>query len=283
MFKVIIDSCGELPEELARDGRFVRVPLTLSVDGWEILDDDSFDQAEFLRRVAASPNVAKSACPSPDAFRKEIENTDAEHVYLVTLSGKLSGSYNSALLASNLYKEDNGKSPHCKKVYVFDSRSASIGQTLIAMKVAQLEEQGVAFEEVVRQTEAYIDGQHTFFVLETLDALRKNGRLSAMKMMIANVLSIKPVMGSTDDGNICQLGTGRGMKKSLDKMVECMMAVTQDVGNKILAISHCNARKSAEYVVSKVKEAANFKDIFVLDTAGVSSLYAGDGGIIMVV
>ena len=282
MYKILVDSCGDFPEELRNDSHFTRVPLTLSLDGWEKKDDDSFDQADFLRRVARSKNVPKSACPSPGDYIAEIEKAEAKRVYIVTLSAQLSGSYNSALLAKNLYEEEAGED--AKQVYVFDSKSASIGQTLIAMKVDELEKKGLSFEEIVKQTEKYISGQHTFFVLESLETLRKAGRLGSLKARIASTLNIKPVMGSTDEGSICQLASARGMSRALDRMVECMISVTENTAEKILAISHCNAPQTAQLLVEKIKKAGTaFKGLFVVDTAGVSSLYAGDGGLIMVV
>ncbi|MBO6214317.1 MAG: DegV family EDD domain-containing protein, partial [Lachnospiraceae bacterium] len=164
-----------------------------------------------------------------------------------------------------------------------DSKSASIGETLIAMKVAELEEEGKSFEEVVSETEKYIASQHTFFCLETLEHLRKAGRLSNLKAMIAGTLNIKPVMGSTDEGDICQLAQARGMNRALEKMADCMKNVTDNCSERILAISHCNAPQIANKLKEYVEKAANFKDIFIVDTAGISSLYAADGGVIMVV
>lgn len=143
---------------------------------------------------------------------------EAEHVYVVTLSGKLSGSYNSAELGRNLYEEEHpGEN---KQIYVFNSRSASIGETIIGLKVQEFEEAGLPFEEVVARTEEYISSMNTYFVLETLETLRKNGRLTNLKALIANTLNIKPVMGSTKEGMICQLGQARGMNKALEKMVQ---------------------------------------------------------------
>lgn len=128
----------------------------------------------------------------------------------MTLSEKLSGSYNSAVLGKNLYLEDHPDA----KVYVFNSCSASVGETLIGLKIQELEEKGLSFEEVVEQTEAYILSQDTWFVLENLDTLRKNGRLGTVKALVATALKIKPVMGSTDEGTIIQLDQARGMKKA---------------------------------------------------------------------
>lgn len=206
---------------------------------------------------------------------------EAEHVYVVTLSAKLSGSYNSAVLGKNLYEEEHEDSK--KQIYVFNSRSASIGETLIAMKVQELEEAGLPFDEVVEKTESYIDSQNTYFVLETLETLRKAGRLTNLKAFIANTLNIKPVMGSTDEGTICQLDQARGINKALDKMVQLVVARVKDSEDCALAISHCNCPERAQLVKEKIEKLAKFKKIIIINTAGVSSMYANDGGVIMAV
>lgn len=278
MYKILIDSCGELPQELKEDGHFSNVALVLEVDGQQIVDDETFDQADFLSRVAKSPNAPKSACPSPDAYMQKMEG-DADHIYIVTLSAKLSGSYNSACVARDMYLEEHENA----RVYVFNSKSASIGETLIGIKIAECEEAGMSFDDTVACVEDYISQQHTFFVLETLETLRKSGRLSNLKAIIASTLNIKPVMGSTDEGEICQLGQSRGMSKALDKMVSCMQEVTKNCEGKVLAISHCNCAERAYLLKAKLERAAKFKKIFIVDTAGVSTMYANDGGVIMVV
>ena len=278
MYKILIDSCGELPQELKEDGHFSNVALVLEVDGQQIVDDETFDQADFLSRVAKSPNAPKSACPSPDAYMQKMEG-DADHIYIVTLSAKLSGSYNSACVARDMYLEEHENA----RVYVFNSKSASIGETLIGIKIAECEEAGMSFDDTVACVEDYISQQHTFFVLETLETLRKSGRLSNLKAIIASTLNIKPGMGSTDEGEICQLGQSRGMSKALDKMVSCMQEVTKNCEEKVLAISHCNCAERAYLLKAKLERAAKFKKIFIVDTAGVSTMYANDGGVIMVV
>ena len=166
---------------------------------------------------------------------------------------------------------------------MFNSRSASVGETLIALKIQECEEAGMEFEQVIEQVNAFIDEQHTYFVLESLDALRKNGRLTGIKALVATALNIKPVMGSTPEGTIYQLGQGRGMKKALTKMVDSVVAEVIHPEQKILAISHCNAPERAEAVRKMIQEKIQVKDSFIVDTRGVSSLYASDGGIIVVI
>ncbi len=277
-YKVIVDSCGELCEEMKESRNFETAPLTMEVGGTRIVDDESFDQADFLRRVAQCPDCPKSSCPSPEEYMKRYCGED-ERIYVVTLSAELSGSYNSAVLGKNLYIEEYGK----KDIYIFNSRSASIGETLIALKIQECEEAGMPFDKVVDAVESYIAGQNTYFVLENLDTLRKNGRLTGIKSLVAGALNIKPIMGSTPEGTIYQIGQARGTKKALVKMVDRIAAETQKAEEKILAISHCNCKERALEVQRMLSEKMKPKSSFILDTAGISSMYANDGGIIVVV
>ena len=277
-YKIVIDSCGELLDEWKQDPRFESVALTLSVDGVNIIDDETFDQADFLKRVAECPECPKSACPSPERYMRAFD-CEAEHVYAVTLSAELSGSYNSAVLGKNLLQEDHPD----RQIHIFNSKSASVGQTLIAMKIQECEEAGLPFEQVIETVDAYIEQQHTFFVLDNLETLRKNGRLGRVKALVASALKIKPVMGSTEEGAICQLDQARGINKALVKMAQAIVEKTADSEQKVLAISHCNCHERAILLKNALEERMPMKKIVILDTAGVSSMYANDGGVIVAV
>ncbi len=276
-FKIVVDSCCELPEEYLQDSRFEIVPLELEVGEYRVADDEHFNQAEFLKKVAEYPKCPKSACPSPEHFR-EAYRTEAEHVYVITLSSHLSGSYNSAVLGMNLYREKYGE----KQIHVIDSESASCGETQIARKLVELEEQGLPFEEIVKQIEEFRSNVHTYFVLDNLETLRKNGRLTGVKALVASTLSIKPIMAG-DKGNIVQRGQSVGMKKALRRMAEIVLEEAGDTSDRVLMITHCNAPERAETVKKLLMEKADFKDCLIMDTRGVSSMYANDGGVIVTV
>lgn len=277
-YKVIIDSCGELTEEMKNSGVFESAALSMEVGGERIVDDATFDQAAFLEKVAAAGECPKSSCPSPEVYMEKY-HCDAKRVYAVTLSSELSGSYNSAELGKSLYREEYGE----KQIHVFNSRSASIGETLIGLKIRECEESGMEFEEVIRTVEAYIRDQNTYFVLENLDTLRKNGRLTGLKSLVAGALNIKPVMGATPQGTICQLGQARGIKRALAKMMDHVVEDARDSEKKVLAISHCNCPERAREIEQALLARVKFRDCIILDTAGISSMYANDGGIIIVV
>ena len=261
-YKVIVDSCGEFTPEMKADGGFEHVALGIQIEDTQWTDDDSLKQDELLLKIAESTSCAKTSCPSPERYM-ESYHCDAERIYVVTLSAELSGSYNSAVLGKNLYEEEYGE----KQIHVFNSRSASVGETLIALKVQQCEKAGMTFEEV----------------LENLDTLRKNGRLTGIKSLVAGALNIKPIMGSTPQGTICQKEKARGMKKALVKMADCVAADVVNAGDKILAIAHCNCEERAKEVQRLLKERFAVKSSFIVDTSGISTVYANDGGIIVVV
>lgn len=275
-YKIVVDSCTDMDDRMKNDSHFERIPLQLMVDDYVIIDDETFDQADFLKKVKESPNCPKSACPSPERYM-ESYICDSEDIYVVTLSDKLSGSYNSAVLGKNLYHEEKGE----KNIYVFNSKSASAGQTVIALKIEECVKNGMSFEETVETVECFIDEMDTYFVLETLDSLRKNGRLTGVKSLVAGALNIKPVMGSTDEGSIKQLGQARGMNKALSKMVEFIMDNLGNKKNLVLGLAHCNCPERANHLKEELEKKGVFKEIYVLETAGVSSLYAGDGGIVI--
>ena len=275
-YKIIVDSCGELTDDMKNDGHFQTVSLAMEVSGKHIKDDETFNQKEFLELVANSEECPKSSCPSPEEYMNSYREGD--RVYIVTLSAELSGSYNSAELGKNLYFEEYGD----KDIYVFNSRSASVGETLIARKIKECEDAGMSFEDVITTVEEYIDSQKTYFVLENIDTLKKNGRLTGIKALVATALNIKPILCSTKEGTIDQLGKARGVKKAVSKMVDIIADENKDTKDKVLGISNCNCKERAESVKAQLLETNQFKDVIIVDTAGISTMYANDGGVIVV-
>lgn len=275
-YRIIGDSCLDLTPEMKREGKVKIVSLTLQVDGVDFIDDDSFDQKKFIKAVADCEGCPKSSCPSPEEYKKAF-GEDEVTAFCVTLSAELSGSYNSAVLGQRLVEEEFPN----KKVYVFNSRSACIGETLVALKIQECAQKGASFEEIVAQVEEYIRRRETLFVLENLETLRKNGRLTGMKAALVSVLNIKPVMMGTPEGTIEQCAIGRGTKKALKKMIEEVGSRVSDYENRIFGISHCNCLERARFVKAEIEKRYPFKQIIIADTAGVGTLYANDGGIVI--
>ena len=274
-YLILCDSCTDFTPAMEQDSHFVRIPLTLHVGDCDIVDDENFDQSDFLHRVNECPDCPKSSCPSPEKFMEYFEK--AEDIYIVTLSSHLSGAFNSAELAKQMYEEEHPP----KNIHIFDSKSASAGQTLQALEIHRLAGKGTPFEAIVAQVEDFINHMGTKFVLETLEILRKNGRLSNVTAMLVNALNIKLVMTSDGNGKIDKYSQARGMKKAISKMAEAVREDAVSPGERTLAISHCNNPDRAELVKETILAAVPFKDVIIAETGGVSSLYAADGGIVV--
>jgi DegV family protein with EDD domain len=249
------------------------VPLTLTVGEQEFLDDEKLDIAELIRLMAECEEAPRSACPSPEAFMNEFEGVD--EVYVVTLSSKLSGSYNSAMIAKQIY---TGEHPETK-VHVFDSKSAAAAQHLICEKIEECALAGMSYSDVVSTVNDYISKQKTYFVLEDLSVFIKNGRVPRVKGAMANVLNIKPVL-SGDDGEIVQLDQGRGMNKALNKMLWQIEKAGFDKTRKV-EITECHSYERCMNIRKIMMEKFGFKNVVVLKAHGLSTMYENEGGVVL--
>lgn len=277
-FRIVVDSCCELPEQFKNDERFISVPLELQVGDYRIKDDENFDQLDFIKRVAECETCARSACPDPETYM-DAYSKPAERVYVITLSSHLSGSYNSALLASRLYEEEMAEEFGPRQIHVIDSESASVGETQIALKLLELEESGRTFEEIVDAIEQFRDNVKTYFVIDNLDTFIKNGRISGLKAAVATTLNIKPILIGVK-GEIEQIGQALGMRKALNQMANVIR--TKHAGEKYrhIIISNCNCPETADKVKAMLSDLTD-NEIMILPMAGVSTMYANDGGIIV--
>ncbi len=274
-YKIIVDSCTDLTEDMKNDERIRVVPLSIEVGDTTIVDDETFEQKKLLKLIKSSHTIAKTSCPSPEAYMEEMKGD--EDVFVVTLSANLSGSYNSAMLAKQLYIEEYGE----KNIEVINSCSASVAQTLIAMKLTELAKTDLSFAEIVDSINKFRDGLKTKFVLKDMNTLAKNGRLNRVQAILVSVLNIKPIMAGTEDGHICKLGQARGFKRALENMIKMIEEDVNNAKEKILGIAHCNNFESAVELKNMILEKIKFKDFLIVDTAGISTTYANDGGIIV--
>ena len=273
-YKILCDSCTDFTPAMEENPRFVRIPLTIHVGSRSFVDDGTIQQAELLQVMGATQEAARTACPAPEAYLSHFETAD--DIYIITLSERLSGSYNAADQAVKCYREEGGR----HNVHVFNSRSASAGQVQAALKIQELAEQGLPFDDVVGQVEQYLDEMDTMFVLESLENLRKNGRLTKVQALVTGSLRIKLLMGATPEGEIIKLGQGFTERQALQKMIR-RAAENAGHAGKRLVISHCNCLERASYVRELAEKLCRFREILITATGGISTVYAYDGGIVI--
>lgn len=269
---IVADSCCDLTDELKNNMNIELVPLTLQLDDVDYLDDENLDMDNYLNNMRFASSI-KTAAPSPKLFMDKFEL--AKEVFCVTLSSKLSATYSNACLAKTFILENKEK-----LIHVFDSKGAAGAETLIAIKIQECMDKNMIFKDIVDCVNKYISELKIFFVLENLDNLIKNGRISKFKAMIASALSIKPVMCGVD-GEIDVYKKVRGLKKAYSELVDSISENCSNMEDKILVITHCNCLNRANEIKNKIIERYNFKDILVVSARGLSSTYENEGGIII--
>lgn len=227
-----------------------------------------------MSEMKACTDRVGSASPAPYLYQQAMQ--EKKKSFVITLSSRLSGSYSSALIGKAIAEEDGGV-----ETYIFDSKSASAGQTLIALKLHKLLSDGLSKEQIIRTINGFIDNMKTYFVLERYDNLQKNGRLNKVTGALASILNIKLLMGADGDGSIALFAKPRGTAKMVERLLSFINDSGKIVSGESIVISHCNNPKLAERLAIAVKERFDFAEIHVIPTGGLSSLYADDQGIVM--
>ena len=279
MMMILADSCCDLSPELLKKTQARVAPLTITIDDTHYVDDGTVDIPPYLAAMKASKNPVRSACPSPDLYAEDIKAAD-DDCFIITLSSKLSGSHNAAVLGVQLAEEDMPD----KKVHVFDSESASAGETYLALMIHDLIAAGKSFEQIVETVEEKIRSMHTLFVLDSLDNLVKNGRISKTVALLANVLSIRLLMSDDGHGAIKNISKARGIKGALTQMVETCRKHTEGLAaaSQRLVISYCNCPERARQVRDMIREKCPaIGEIVMTPTSALSSMYANDGGVVI--
>lgn len=269
---IVADSCCDLTEELKNELDIELVPLTLQLDDIDYVDNENLNIDDYLEKMRMATSI-KTAAPSPKLFMDKFEL--AKEIFCITLSSKLSATYSNACLAKTMILEKSKK-----LIHVFDSKSAAAGETLIAIKIQECINKKMSFEDIINTVTDYISEMKIFFVLESLDNLIKNGRISKFKAMVASALSIKPIMCGVD-GEIDVYKKVRGLKKAYSELVDLISENCINIEEKILVITHCNCIDRAKEIKTKIMEKYNFKDILIVQAKGLSSTYENEGGIII--
>ena len=272
--QIIVDSCCDLTAEMKAEMGIKSVPLTMLLGDKEYCGDDSLDIGEFLHDMGEYSGKASSASPSPFLYQDAMGSAD--DTYIVTLSSKLSGSYSNAVVGNN-ESVGNGSKPAC----LLDSKSASAGETLIAIKLHELIQARIPKEQIIHTIRGFIDNMKTYFVPECLDNLKKNGRLTNVTGSLIQMLNIKLIMGADGNGEIALFEKCRGAKKMVQQLVSLIGSSGKKTENENLVISHCNNPGLAEELKKLITERYGFKKIFIVPAGGLSTMYVDNKGVVM--
>lgn len=271
MIKKIISDSGANVLHLD-DASFENIPLTIHVDGTDYQDDASLSVNKFIEALHQNDGKTSTACPSIAQWQKAFEGAD--EIYAITITSVLSGSYNSAVQAANLYREDHPET----KIHVIDSLSAGPEMELIIDKLKESIDAGLNFDEICAKINAYKEKTHLNFALESLDNLAKNGRISPAVAKVAKMLKIR-IIGRPDDGKLTPIGKARGAKKTISYLIKDMEEHGFSNGRVIIAhiLNEEGADNLKQAILAKHPEAA----VEIREARGLCTYYAQKGSLMV--
>ncbi|MFV0380330.1 MAG: DegV family protein [Anaerorhabdus sp.] len=273
---IVVDSGSDLKEKDFTDigVDFTVAPLKIIAEDKEFVDDDNIDVAQLIKGISDNKKASQTACPSPGDFVNGFSKSD--NVLCFTLTGGLSGTFNSARMAKDLVLNDNPS----KNIFVCDTKSVGGHLVLMMEKALELIENNLSFNEVVSELEKYNKEIDIIFTMGSYENLIKTGRMSNLAGTIAKTLNIRLICSNTEEGKIEVVKKVRGIKSTYNKMVE-MMANAKDLNDKKIRIHHCNNEESALYIKEKILAEFPNANITIFKCKGLTTFYAMDGGIII--
>ncbi len=273
-YKIIADSSCDLNKDYLKKTEidFSVAPLTINVNGEDFVDDQNLDIRKMIDSVSAFKGKSTSTCPSPTHFFDEMQGADK--YFIITISSKLSGSFNSANVAKGMLANPDD-------AFVIDSKTTSGTMILIIDKLVELINKGLSYEEICKEIDEYTNSRiELYFVLDRFDNLAKNGRVSPTQALIASALSIKPIC-IANDGEIKFAKKAIGIKWALKVLVREIGLRLKTMLPKHCIISHCFNAKIAETLEKEMTEKYDFKSIRTIPMRGLCSFYASEKGIII--
>ena len=269
--KIVADSSCDMWELNGVD--FAVAPMTISTDNKHYVDNQELDVRLMSEDLAKYKGVSHTACPSVGSWLDCYEGFD--EVFVITLTGAMSGTYNSAMTAKGIYEEENEN----VKVHVFDSLSTGPEMRLLIEKLKEMIDEDLPFEEIVEKGQDYLNHTRLFFALKSLHNFAMNGRVSKAVASAIGVLNISIFATASEEGTIQQISKCRGEKKVVKSMIEHLENAGYHGGK--VRISHADNLKLAHNVKDKILELYPNADIIVYPMGGLCTYYAEIGGLLV--
>ena len=274
-WKIVVDTAcdfREIPNK-AENVVYERVPFTLQIEDKIYIDTLDMDIDEMMKAMYASSEPAKSACPSPDGFLSAYRG--AENIIVLTLTGGLSGSYTSAIVAQKMLKEEDEN----VNIHVINTLSAGGQNDLFLLKINELIKEGLSFDQVVARMNEYQKNTKLIFALEKVDNLVKNGRLSKLAAAVVGLLNMRMVGEASKEGTLHLLHKVRGEKKAVAAVVDEMIKAGYKGGRAV--ITHRNNENICKKIEEKLSEKFSNIEFISVPTSGICSFYGEEGGMLL--
>lgn len=268
---IITDSTSDIPPDLAAEHDILVVPLYIHFGTETLRDRIDIDAEGFFRRLTTDPHHPKTSQPKPAdfvaAYHNVREQSGAQEIVVLTISSALSGTYESAVAA---------KAEVDFPVHVIDTRTVTMGETLIVTAAAEAAGQGASAEEVVAVARSMIGKVPVYFVVDTLEYLHKGGRIGTASRFIGTALSIKPVL-QIADGHVAPLERVRTKKRALARLIE-LVGESVDASRPVtLVVGQGGAPEEAVWVTQELAARFQPDPMYQVEVGATIGTHAGPG------
>ena len=273
-WKIVMDSSCDMQDMkgLPKNMEFVVVPMHIIVGDTEYVDKRGLNKKKMMNDVHACEGVVRTICPEPEVWQNAFSG--AEHVIVITVSGKLSEAYDNACAAKKRMEESGATAD----IFILDSCSTGPEMGLIARRAKKLIQEGKDFTQVCQELLDYRERTEVFCVLEKIGNLMKDERIGKVTDLMAGLLNAFVMAKGSKEGSIEMVGKNRSLRRTYCNLVERMKK--QGKINKIL-ISYCENKEGARELAKKLHEAFKNATIRIQPASGLCSFYAQERGLIV--
>ncbi|WAM33415.1 DegV family protein [Caldicellulosiruptor morganii] len=267
---IVTDSTADLSPRMYEEFGIKMVPLTVYFGEEAYKDWLEIDPVGFYQKLKSVSELPRTSQPGPqqflEVFKAELEK--GNEVVSIHLSAKLSGTYNSACIARDMLDSS--------KIFVIDGKTASIGTGILAVIAKRLADEGKSAREIAEIIEQKTKTIRHLFAVETLEYLKKGGRISPAKATLGNILNIKPILHLVD-GVVEPFDKVRGMKRALPRIIEEVKSKRLDLTKQLCGLSYAGSLDEAQEYVDLIKSELMPGELIVTQIGSVIGTYVGPG------
>lgn len=277
-YKIIADSCCDLPLDFIKKNDIEIISLMINLDGKDYIDDmgESFDRDAFfeaLKNGAMATSSQVNIGTFIEVFKKYVDK--GQPVIFLGLSSALSGSYNNAVMAVEMLKEEYEE----VNVTVVDTKAACLGEGLLVYEAVNKKKEGQSLQEVVNWLEEFKMKLHSWVTVDDIRHLERSGRISSVSATLGSVLNVKPIIVMNEKGGLVPAAKVRGRKKSLHYLINKTVEGIVNPENQTIFIGHVGVPEEAEWIKKELQAKIKVKDIQVYPYGPTIAAHTGFGSI----
>lgn len=277
--RVICDSAADIPKEYIEQLGIQLISIPVHIAGTSYYDGIDLFAEDFYKKLEEVNEIPFTSQPAPldyvNAYQKAIDE-GATDIFMISISAGLSGSYQTAVLASTMIENPD------VKIEVFDSKSASLGIGLQVIAAARAAKAGKSLEQIKEIVEACRDQYRIFFLVDTLEFLQKGGRIGKASALVGSLLNIKPILSINEEGVVYAFDKVRGKNKAVNRLFESVHEQIS-AGSVTVGIMHARNPEEAQKWAQKVQQDYEVNELIVAEIGPVIGTHAGPGTVAIVV